>query len=103
MILCVFSCGNGDDCAVLSDSLTREEFKQNLSKRGFKTAHQNIRGLENNFAEVQEFISTHNEIDIFSVSETHLQPESPIDTLVIDGYDFLSKPRLIGLGGGVGL
>ena len=49
-----FFCGNGEDCAVLSVSLTREEFKQNLLSRGFKTTHQNIRGLENNFPEVQE-------------------------------------------------
>ena len=103
LIFCIISGGNGEACLVLSKSLTREEFKQNLSSRGLKIAHQNIRGLENNIVEVQEFISSHNEIDIFSLSETHLQNESLVDTVIVDGYDFLSKSRSKGLGGGVAI
>lgn len=103
LIFCILSCGNGEACFVVSKSLTRDEFKQTLSCRGLKIAHQNICGLENNITEVQEFISTHNEMDIFSLSETHLQNDSCVDTFFIDGYDFLRKFRSEGLGGGVGL
>jgi len=74
-------------------SLTREEFKQSLKHRGINMVHQNIRGLQNNFDILQEFVMSHNEIDIFSLSETHLQCDSWNDTLKLDGFEFLGKNR----------
>ena len=34
--------------------------------------HQNIRGLGSNFDMLQEFVESHNKIDILALSETHL-------------------------------
>jgi exonuclease III len=41
-------------------------------------------------------------IDIFCLSETHMQDE-PEELYSIDGYSFISKPRCNGLGGGVAI
>lgn len=55
------------------ESMSREEFIHFLSRRGLKMqVHQNIQGLRKNFDLIQEFITTHKDIDILSMSETHL-------------------------------
>jgi len=104
LFCCIVSCENAEPCVVpVSTSLTREEFKQTLNKKGLKITHQNVRGIQNNISELQEFISSHNEIDIFSASETHLQSDTHIEEISLDGYEFLGKCRTKGLGGGVGI
>ena len=59
----------------INHSRTREKFKQNLSARGFKMVHQNICGLIHNVNVLKEFINTRKEIDLLSLSETHLSSE----------------------------
>lgn len=101
MLLLLLS-GDVETCPGPSRSLTREEFKQTLSNKGIKMVHQNIRGLQNNFDELQEFISSLNEIDIISLSETHLLDEDPNESLFeLQGYTFIERNRSTGIGGGV--
>ena len=80
---------------------TREEFKQNLSARGFKMVHQNIRWLVHHL--LIHFINTHKEIDLLSLSDTHLSSDTSSDSLLLGGYTFLGKCRLTGIGGDVGI
>ena len=72
----------------INHSLTWEKFKQNLSARGFKMVHQNICGLVPNFDVLEEFINTHKEIDLLSLTETHLSSDTLSDSLVLEGYMF---------------
>ena len=70
----------------INHSLTREEFKQNLSTRGFKMVPQNIRGLVHNLDVLEEFINRHKENDLLSLSETHLSSDTLSDSLLLEGY-----------------
>ena len=87
----------------INHSLTREEFKQNLSARGLKMVHQNIHGLVHNFDVLEEFINTHKEIDLLSLSETHPSSDTLSDSLLLGAYTFLGKCQLTRIGGGVGI
>ena len=85
-------------------SQTRTEFKQTLSKKGMKFVHQNIRGLSKNFDLLQEFITEHSQVDIVSLSETHLGRYSLEENVCkLDGYLFIGRSRSKGSGGGVGI
>ena len=59
------------------EPISREEFIHFLSKRGLKMVHQNVQGLRKNFDLIQEFITTHKDIDIFGMSETHFNDNDP--------------------------
>ena len=98
LLICTFSVGVSEPC--MPTSLTREEYKQSIRK-GLTFVHQNVCGIHSNFANFQEFVTSHKEIDIISVSETHLKDNN--DIVCIDGYDFVQKHRENGLGGGVGV
>ena len=70
LIPCLFTCSGGsiEHCAEISDnnkSLSRVEFQKVLSSKGLKFVHQNICGLKNKFVELEEFVCTHEGIDIF--------------------------------------
>ena len=66
-----------------------------------KFVHQNICGLEANFDHLQGFIELHKEIDIISLSETHLRTDNDCKRLKLEGYKFLGNCRKNGAGGGV--
>ena len=77
----------------INHSLTREEFKQNLSARGLKMVHQNIRGLDITSMLLKSLLhNTHKEIDLLSLSETHLSSDTLSGSLL-----------LTGIGGGFGI
>ena len=83
------------------NQFTREEFQQKfLSGKGLKIVHQNIRGILSNLDTLEEFITSHSNIDIISLSETHLNDDNAI-CCKINGYTFLFKNRSRGKGGGV--
>ena len=83
------------------NNLTREEFQQRfLSSKGMKIVHQNIRGILSNFDMLEEFLTSHNSIDIMALSETHLE-DTNVGSCKINGYKFLYKNRTNGKGGGV--
>ena len=67
--------------------------------------HQNIRGLQANFAEFETLLKSHN-IDLMTLSETHIINNgfNDIDQLYnVDGYEFIKRNRTTGTGGGVAM
>ena len=86
------------------ESLTKDEFqRQFLSKKGIKIIHQNIRGLTYNFNMLQEFLASHDHIDIVPLSETHLTENSLISLCEIDCYKMIRRNRTVGKGGVVAM
>ena len=79
----------------------------NLTKSGgINFFHQNIRGLYHNLANLQAYLDIKNNVDVFSLSETHIQSNSPLDNdnlYNIPGYKFLKVNRENGGGGGVAM
>ena len=78
------------------------ELSELVSKKGLKILHQNIRGLLANKSTICQILDGFRNIHIFSVSETHLPPESEAE-VQIEGYTFIAKSRASGQGGGVGV
>jgi len=75
------------------------------AKKGMKLFHQNVRGLFHNILLLSEFFqSFQNNIDILSLSETHLtNDDSNVSLYKIPGYTRITKNRAVGQGGGVGI
>ena len=66
--------------------------------------HQNIRGLSSNFLSLQNLISTAGNIDIISLSETHIVRDAfddNNDLYILENHMFLKKNRKNGQGGGI--
>ena len=63
--------------------------------------HQNVRGVLCNKDYVVELIDSFKKVQIFALTETHVNKDFDYDTLFeILGFNFLSKPRQNGSGGG---
>ena len=77
------------------------ELRDIISKKGLSVLHQNIRGLGCHISSICEIFASFKNIDIFSLSETHVKSTDDICSLEIRGYDLISKPRNSGDGGGV--
>ena len=76
---------------------------ENLTKiKGLKVLHMNIRGLVTNFTKFYEIFESFRNIDIFGVTETHLQKDV-VHNIKIPGYVYINKPWVKGIGGGVGV
>lgn len=79
-----------------------DDFKKFLKKKGLKICHQNIRGLLGNFCALQEFVSSHGNVDVLTLSETHISNNERNENLYkLSGYNFESRIRNSGKGGGV--
>lgn len=73
-----------------------------LKRKGLNVLHQNIRGLLVNFSGLQALFSSHPNIDVFTLSETHISTAEDVDQLYdIPGYNFEKRNRNTGKGGGV--
>ena len=86
-----------------NESISRSDFQQFLCCKGIKVAHQNIRGIISNFDILQEFLLSHKNIDVLTISETHLSDDTHNSSLKIEGFNFVHRYRKSGKGGGVGL
>ena len=51
----------------MSDALTRF-----LNQKGISLLHQNVREFFQNFTAIKELLFTHKDIDILTLSETHI-------------------------------
>ena len=75
------------------------------NSKGLNVVHQNIRGLLNNFSNLEAFVSMPGtKIDVISLSETHIVDGdfSDNDELFnLPGYTFVKRNRKSGKGGGV--
>ena len=73
--------------------------------KGMKVLHQNIRGLHQNLSNLAQIFESGN-IDIFTLSETHVVQDSYMDVddlYTIPGYTFVKRNRATGKGGGVAI
>ena len=62
------------------NSLTIDEMaSQFLQNKGISIFHQNIGGLYQNFIQLQHMLSLHPEINILTISETHIVENSHMD------------------------
>ena len=84
------------------ESRNNPELEHLTNQRGLKILHQNVRVLFANHAHICELIQSFKGIDIFTLSETHLQSNrtDANEMLKIPGYIFVRKPRPTGKGGG---
>ena len=74
---------------------------QKLSKeKGLLFVHQNICSLRANFESLCALVQNSN-IDVITLSETHLNKDECRDFYCIDGYNFVSRCRSKGKGGEV--
>ena len=96
--LLLLMCGDIETCP------GPDRMQKVCKNRGFKIFHQNIRGLFANFSSLLVVFETHREIDILTLSETHIVQDSYTDNeslYTIPGYIFIKKNRPQGKGGGV--
>ena len=92
LILCMF-CVNVE--AV--DVEKKNKLKELLTRKGCSMLHQNVRGLLNNFASVEELVSSNQKIDVLTLSETHISPSQNNDKLYnIPGYNFENETEQLG-------
>jgi len=85
---------------LLEDCYVIKELQEICKQRGLSLVHQNIRGLQANFENLCAVIDNHN-IDILTLSETHLYNDEPQDLVSISGYELITRNRTSGKGGGV--
>ena len=75
-----------------------------LNQKGVSILHQNVRGLLHNFTDIEQLLYTHKDIDIYTLSETHICAEEDNEKLYhVNGYNFEKRDRSNGRGGGVAL
>ena len=92
------------DIEVCSGPTTREipELDALLKAKSLHIFHQNVRGLLNNKDYLVGLIDSFKEVQVFALTETHVNKDLGYGTLFeIRGFDFVSKTRQNGSGGGV--
>ena len=104
--LLLLLCGDVEPCLGPSQNTRfNPEIERLTSKNGVKILHQNVRGLSSNFDHIVELLRSFPNMDVLTLSETHLQQgksdEDPEALYSIPGYSFVNKPRKSGKGGGV--
>ena len=86
----------------VADEEKKNVLKELLKRNGYSILHQNVRGLLNNFVAVEELISSNQNIDVLTLSETHISASQSNDKLyTVSGYNFEKRDRKVGKGGGV--
>ena len=75
-----------------------------FQQKGIKIVHQNIRCLFTNLSNLKCFVDGYKNVDIITLSETHIQNDTHLDNnnlYHIEGYKFINRNRTKGIGGGV--
>ena len=92
---------NGVDSSAILQNSQHDEINTFSDKKGLKIVHQNVRGLFSNFVHIQNLFHECKNIDILSLSETHVTGYNNINDLYkIDGFEFVHRNRKNGKGGG---
>ena len=95
---------NGVDSSAILQNSQHDEINAFSDKKGLKMFHQNVRGLFSNFVHIQNLFHECKNIDILSLSETHVTRYNNINDLYkIDDFEFVHRNRKNGKGGGVGI
>ena len=92
--------GDIETCPGPSQDRKVPELEKLTKVKGLKYFHLNVRGLWNNFSHITEILESYQNIDIFSLSESHIRDE-PEEFFEIKNYTFISSPRKNGIGGGI--
>ena len=93
-------CGDIKTCPGPETHRILPEAEKLTCLKGTKILHQNVRGLWQIFELITDFFTSFPKIDILALTETHIQDE-PRELFSIENYDFVSKNRSKGRGGGV--
>ena len=104
--LLLLMCGDVEPCPRRNQNTRfNPELKKLTSIKGVKIFHYNVRGLSLNFDHIVAMLKCFSNMDVVTLSETHLQceksDEDPEALYFIPGYSFVNKPRKSGKGGGV--
>ena len=79
---------NGVDSSAILQNSQHDEINAFSDKKGLKMFHQNVRGLFSNFVHIQNVFHECKNIDILSLSETHVTGYNNINDLYkIDDFD----------------
>ena len=105
LFLLLISCG---DIEICPGPIVNDPMVDFTSSRGIKIVHQNVRGLSTNLDKLKYVIEKYKNIDIITLSETHISSKNCCDFKLlsefqIPGYKFIQKHRKNGPGGGVGM
>lgn len=95
--LCGDVCPNPGPASPLFDAL---HVVRDNRKEGISIGHSNVRGLHKNLPEVKLLIE-HTNLDILTISQTHLTQDIHDNEVNIDGYRILRRDRTHKVGGGV--
>lgn len=86
------------------DKKKADVLKDLLKKKGVSILHQNVRGLLYNKPAIEELTFSNKDIDVLTLSETHISTDEDNDNLYhISGYHFEKRNRQNGKGGGVAM
>ena len=95
-------CGDIELCPGPERSIP--ELDRLLKQRGMHLFHQNVRGLLRNKDYVLDLLENFKTLHFLALTETHINKDVDYGNIFeIPGYDFVSRPRQNGSGGGVGL
>ena len=97
--LCSDICPNPGPASPLFDAL---HVVRDNGKQGVSIGHSNVRGLRKNLHEVKILLQ-HTNLDILTISETHLTQDIHDNEVNIDGYRILRRDRSHKVGGGVAI
>ena len=101
MLLCflIMLCGDVESCP-------GPDLKNVCNLKGLKLCHLNIQGLSTSLNGLCEVLTRNSEIDILTLSETHISSNSTGDTEIlynIPGYTFVYRNRENGKRGGIAM
>ena len=88
------------------EKLHIEELSNLLKHRGIKIFHQNVRGLLTNIDKVKVLFCDFKNIDILTLSETHINDDTYNDNAKlyeVPGFKFVHRNRINGTHGGVAM
>ena len=91
---------NAESMVDTADEICFEEFQSYVKARGLKISHQNVCGLLRVLDHIKILLHEVKEIDIFRVSESHLNCKIEDEELKIPGYELHRLDRKNGTGGG---
>ena len=86
--------------------LPEKDFDEFMKSRGMKTLHQNACGLFGKFQNLEELFDRCENIDILTLSETHITDGDYNDNealFAMPGHAFLRRNRHTGKGGGLAM
>ena len=99
--LLLIICGDIEQCP--APESYSADLRNICSFKGLKIVHLNTQGISTSFNGICELLGHKPEIDILTLSETHLQQEDTDELFKIIGYEFKRRDRTNSPWGGVAM